>query len=560
MSIQNFMREGKDYDMLDILEEPLNKTLGEELDNALNTARQSQRKLLRSFNRNMRMIKTGLEERLEYLRTAESFPEVTPDYSRASLQAIRKIIRHKNGITNLGIPPIEELIQGVLKEFGIEPYRRMQERTGLAIDVNTGDTNIEGLNIADMMFDFDSDIQILLGIEDKEAELTKLKEKYGAEAARIQEEAAKKVPWINRLLARNRRIYTLIDSYAGETVLDYFDLVNMPDMQRDMAMQKANDSTIKKMQEAGIKLEQYFAGIPQQYFDMETATAGKETLFSRALEEITTATQNIPGVVYSPRSFLRKVYAATNIPPQHAAHIADELEYILGEAAKDEGTLIAYANAAADFIAKSSNVRSTEEASVHGFHLLSGRRILRGEQAGKGNDLFSIRQSRKDLAQDVSLGWESGCCLVEERIIPHLLDAATQFTEIYKGSTRVGMAMVFAAVHGTEKPVLAINSIEMSDIMRRYSDAALGRIVDETLAYIIDYAKAAGFGRVLMGAHSYNTAYNYGRIAKGKPKQGNYQAMKIGPPLFSDIIGINQTGMFSDTPKDSMIRYCTVIY
>lgn len=153
------------------------------------------------------------------------------------------------------------------------------------------------------------------------------------------------------------------------------------------------------------------------------------------------------------------------------------------------------------------------------------------------NERIRLHHSRKDLVTDISIGYDACQNEFHERaLIEHLIDAATQFVEIYSGNKRIGMAMHFAAADSNGKPVLAVNSIAL-ERSRRFPSEAITRITEETLSFIMEYAAQSGFGRVVVDGYNEDGIINkYGRGIKGKPIQEGHPLKKIGPHVLSEIV------------------------
>ena len=134
---------------------------------------------------------------------------------------------------------------------------------------------------------------------------------------------------------------------------------------------------------------------------------------------------------------------------------------------------------------------------------------------------YTIRPERL-MPDDVIFGNDGGCCLaIDDEIsgpnhdIPfYMLDNATILFGIYQKAgkrkeKRVGIVLSFATVDIDNAPVLLCNSCELSEASNPLDTAGLNRLIAYANDYIQQFSQAAGFKRVAMGNHNYNTAKNF---------------------------------------------------
>ncbi|MBI1969969.1 hypothetical protein HYS48_04710 [Candidatus Woesearchaeota archaeon] len=343
------------------------------------------------------------------------------------------------------------------------------------------------------------------------------------------------IPWVATLTAQNKRfVHVLLDRYpyhdSGGLGIAYLNLVHSDEPTRRRMLEERNAAVLYRLEKRGIDLQTYFHGIGKVFFDLRGSQYNKEELYRAAKEEAETAMRNLYRMMVGSERFVQKVYDTLGIP--RALPQQDPLEHIFQQV-DNQKTLQRFLALALDYCTRKQHITDSEPAEVHLFHVRNALNLLRMKIPQSREGIFGMDHCRKDLVKDVSIGYESGCCLLEPRILPHMIDHATQFTEFYIGDARRGMAMLFAAEQQGE-PALVVNSIELSNVLRGYERRVLDQIVDKMLGYIIAYGKKAGFRKVVLGANEYATSYNYGTLHRDKPQENGIK--KIGPAVFSDVM------------------------
>ncbi len=510
-------------------------------------------------------VQHGLRQTMEQLIDREygklqgifeiELPDSSPfhEYSLGSIRGIAstlQLIQFNYFHKTKSIATLSDLQLVALSKHGIEPYKLLQERLGLPYELSPN-------NLMGSPIDLTSMNSELYDIMDGARFQTVLDTAQTQEESRFEstidtppnlEKALTQyiegIPWLQGLISQNRRIQTLLNGiYSGNRIVTrYFDLINMTPEDREETINGLNATNMQVLQDLGIDLSVYCNGIEARSFDLKTFVASEKEIRERAAHEVRIATRNLAGLVESPRSFLSSIYHATGIGQVNGGSFQETLEGIVNVVTEDGDKMIRYIDAVANYIGSRSKVKDWEQANLHRHYLIGAKRLLSGESSVEGQQIFQLRHSKKDLIGDISLGYESGSCLAEDTIIPHLIDAASQFTEIYMGGRRVGLVLHFASVDSYGSPVLATNSIELSHIMRRFDRRSLGIIVDNTLAYVDEYYHESGFQKGRIGSHDYNTAVNYGRLARLKPEQDDSRVRKIGPYVFADILERRYSG------------------
>jgi len=126
------------------------------------------------------------------------------------------------------------------------------------------------------------------------------------------------------------------------------------------------------------------------------------------------------------------------------------------------------------------------------------------------------------LPEDVTFGNDGGCCLAvkkdylgnDDSIPFYQIDLGTHIFGIYqqvknKKPQRTGMVLAFTTTDVEGRPVLAANSTELSEPTNPLDKEGLIALIRHTHDYLMRFAKAAGYTRVAMGTHNYNTSRNY---------------------------------------------------
>ncbi len=258
------------------------------------------------------------------------------------------------------------------------------------------------------------------------------------------------------------------------------------------------------------------------------------------------------------------------------------IEYV--SALDDDNLIRRVCNVTSEYISRKQNVNDEQQAGATAHHLRTVSQFMKGKHKAENGDdkssIYSVRLATKNPLTDVDIGNDGGCCIgiygaedadydpfedvcnperfisyLEEGVLfapisdngvymPfYLKDRATQFVEIYKRKDRVGMALMFAGKNENDESVLIVNSIEMSDRLKQ--DPNRQQVIDRTIDYIREYARASGFKHTLMGDHSYNPA----RSAAQKSEIGFAEVKKIHPwndTFYSDVLrdGKGKTSSF----------------
>lgn len=343
-----------------------------------------------------------------------------------------------------------------------------------------------------------------------------------------------KAPWYAKLVKENPRI-------TPDLPEEYFVLMLSSENERNKILTESNigiDAALKSM---GVDLNVVVSGIPSRTFDLGNFEVNESNLAQMAYRDILFATSHVLGIVHNPAVLAAKAAKVTGIQVQDKDHpLEDLVKQIEGNA----DLMIQYAGITLEYIQRRTNIRNVEIAQTNSqvaqHHFRKAISVLRGKGSAEmeGKYLFKVQFGKQWKPTDISLGYESGCCLREDMIFPHLEDRATQFVEIYKGETRVGMLMGFSCQDQLGTPIFAINSIELSGSMSKYSKADLSKLVDKVLAYTLEYANKAGYQQVLLGNAGHNTAFNYSSMVKDK-LPASYGIQKIGLNVYGDIIDLN---------------------
>lgn len=124
--------------------------------------------------------------------------------------------------------------------------------------------------------------------------------------------------------------------------------------------------------------------------------------------------------------------------------------------------------------------------------------------------------------EDITFGNDGGCCLAmkkdylgnDDSIPYYMLDLGTHIFGIYqqvksKKPQRTGIVLAFTTLDIDGNPVLAGNSTELSEPANPLDREGLETLVQHTHRHLQRFAQAAGYRRVTMGTHNYNTSRNY---------------------------------------------------
>jgi hypothetical protein len=305
-----------------------------------------------------------------------------------------------------------------------------------------------------------------------------------------------------------------------------------------------NKETSQDLENMGVNTTIFYSGIPE--IDFALSDEGKvlrSDLVKENMGVYRTSLENLlsNNVLNAPNKLVQKIYDGVKNDDSKKLNDEERKSYILD--VNKEEDLMKICRIASEYASRKNNVKDSQVAGASAHHLNSVSKFLRRD-SGNGDSKdrsYSVRIARKDPLTDVDIGNDGGCCIgiygdgydSDEITIGGFLDSlkngtygrvgangcympfylkdrATQFAEIYRGGDRVGMALMFAGKNEDNEPVLAINSIEMSDKLRK--DNNRQRVINETMGYIEEYSLKSGFKHLLIGDHSFNPA-NY---ASGK--------------------------------------------
>lgn len=328
-----------------------------------------------------------------------------------------------------------------------------------------------------------------------------------------------------------------------------------------------NQSVTEDLKTLGVDTEIFYNGIPERSFAIQSGKKiDKEEIKKAALAEYRTSLDQLlgEGAVHGPERLEQKIRDSLAKEGKKLPEEQKTRDYLL--ATEDEGELRKICAIASDYASQRQNIKDAQAAGAAVHHLRSVNRSLKGESTnGNGVEqsvIYRIKIASKNPFTDVDIGNDGGCCIgvygedddsrewTVENFIDHLkqngLDAvgpngcympfylkdrATHFAEIYKGQDRVGMALMFAGRTDEGESALAINSIEMSEKLR--NDLNRETVTQEAMAYLKQYASAAGFKHAVLGDHDYNPARQTGEA----PNFGRFTKIDYwGEQFYSDIL------------------------
>ncbi len=126
------------------------------------------------------------------------------------------------------------------------------------------------------------------------------------------------------------------------------------------------------------------------------------------------------------------------------------------------------------------------------------------------------------LPEDVTFGNDGGCCQaittqslgIGDNIPFYQLDKGTLVFGVYqqfknKNPNRVGMILSFVTKDQNNNPVLLCNSHELSSADNPLPEEDMHRLINHTLQYLKNFCTSAGFKRLAIGNHQYNTCKNF---------------------------------------------------
>tara|TARA_Y100000310_G_C20648580_1_gene798067 strand:- start:73 stop:1818 length:1746 start_codon:yes stop_codon:yes gene_type:complete len=146
---------------------------------------------------------------------------------------------------------------------------------------------------------------------------------------------------------------------------------------------------------------------------------------------------------------------------------------------------------------------------------------LTSKLKNKGDAKYMVKKEQL-LPEDIDFGNDGGACIgiygdepgAEDSIPFYQLDEGTYIFGIYQQvgnqrQRRVGFALAFATVDNDDKPVLFVNSIELSDKTNPLDTQGIGSLIGHTLDWIKTYAHQKGFSNVAMGTLEHNIGHVY---------------------------------------------------
>lgn len=173
--------------------------------------------------------------------------------------------------------------------------------------------------------------------------------------------------------------------------------------------------------------------------------------------------------------------------------------------------------------------------------------------------------------EDVLIGVDGGCCIgiygdgIDENntSLPYLMmDEGTAFFGIYrsygnKKPHRVGFALMFAGSDQELRPILCVNSVELSQRKNPVNSTVLDPLIDHVHDYLSRFAHAAGFKGVSMGNKSYNTSTNYGSIKFTRPSAED-EIVKMPevqyPKIYQEFFSADDAGFLTADVAASGLR------
>jgi hypothetical protein len=186
-------------------------------------------------------------------------------------------------------------------------------------------------------------------------------------------------------------------------------------------------------------------------------------------------------------------------------------------------------------------------------HIREYHHVFSSKLKNVGSVKYSVQVERLH-PEDVVFGNDGGCCLAIDDnpesgyYIPfYMLDKATMVFGIYqqagdKKPKRVGMVLAFATVDVNNDPVLLCNSCELSGASNPLDTRGLNKLVNYINKYLHKFSNAAGFKRIAMGNHNFNTAKNFMEAnLLQEPDYAKEELMKLPdledtPEFYSEVL------------------------
>ena len=314
-------------------------------------------------------------------------------------------------------------------------------------------------------------------------------------------------------------------------------------------LDEENTTTLATLVDLGINVEKFRKGIGETSFAITETDAMKVgTGIRRSKREYKQTLQNmVNGQIHASKNLFMKLRDA--IYEHNGRPIHDDpkknIATLMKEIGDDERKLRKAAGITFEYSHKKDRIKDKEGIEISRFHLrkIMDRLKMKKEGQEADNDdeaeTYRIKLAEKEIVKDLTIGYDGGACignLDDGTMAQYFIDHASQFIEIYRKNERCGFALVFAAQTSNGEPVLAINSLELSETLGNMPEEKLDMISKASLRYCIDYAKAAGFKHVTLGDHEYNTSMNYGHRMAERIEQGPaYGLVKIGRKVYNEI-------------------------
>jgi hypothetical protein len=345
-----------------------------------------------------------------------------------------------------------------------------------------------------------------------------------------------------------------------------------------------NQTVGEQLQDFGINTDTFYNGIGKAEFiisggktiSRDQIRGEKISVFKDSLEKILSS-----DIIYKPARLQQKI--VDELKKEDNYNPKEGVEFVDYMASLDDKEISKVASITAEYISQKQNTKNQQEAVAISYHMHDVNRFMKRKRDKRnGNDLantYGLRLATKDPFTDADIGNDGGCCIgvyegsdfddawnadnfvkfLKGEFNPssdlppvdgngiympfYLKDRATQFVEIFRGDQREGMALMFAGKNERDEPVLLVNSIELSEKLRR--DGNRDYVIRQAIDYIKNYAKQSGFENVVMGRRSYNPSVGY---VGGDPGFKEFQ--KIHPwdeDFYSDVLsreGVGRGGMF----------------
>ncbi len=317
------------------------------------------------------------------------------------------------------------------------------------------------------------------------------------------------------------------------------------DLERYRAEDRVYRDTLSRLRGIGLNVDVWLAGTDRWHIDVASGTAvsEKDRLHRLITETRTALTEFLRGDLVNPDSCMQELASRLRVKPDRdkvAAAIVDETALRL---------------VVSVCIKRAEKKGALREKPHHNglFHLRNVQeRLSRRQRYDAGT--YSVSLSRKNPFKDLTLGNDGGCCIgiylddssefgagYGASTMPlYLTDPATQFVEVHSPTERVGIAMLYAGYDEKDAPTLIVNSIELN----RKVELAANTLSDAIHGWILEFGRAAGFQRFVVGSTGYNTGTEYGRLAELEIErvQGVHKVQLLEMMPHSDVLDGNGWG------------------